>query len=233
MRLKVVIPNSGMSRETLQERENMLSEYARVSTEISVDCIDEGPESIESYYDELLAGISIINKVIQAEKDGYDAVIIYCGSDPAVRAAREKVDIPVIGPGKISYLLANELSHKFSILSVLDETISKDTEKLREHGFDITRLASVRSIGIPVNDISKDLDKTMYALELAGRTCIEEDGAHAIVLSCLGMAGMGSKLQKILEVPVIDPAFLAIKFAELLVDLSLNYSRKSYVKYFK
>ena len=48
MKLKVIIPNSGMDRKTLDDREVMLSAYAMQSTEISVDCIDHGPESIEN-----------------------------------------------------------------------------------------------------------------------------------------------------------------------------------------
>lgn len=233
MRLKVIIPNAGMKQETLREREKMLSKYAMETTEISVDCIDEGPESIESSYDELLASRPLLDKVIQAEIDGFDAVVVYCGSDPGVEAAREMVDIPVLGPGKVSFLIANDLAYRFSILTVLDETVARDTEHYRKLGFDITRLASVRCIGIPVADIREDMEKTLDALERVGKICVEEDGAHALVLSCLGMAGMGNQLQKRLGIPVIDPAFLVIKYAELLVGLELNYSRKSYVKYFK
>ena len=58
-------------------------------------------------------------KVVQAERDGFDAVIIYCGDDPAVGAARELVDIPVIGPGKVAKMIALDLSYRFSILTVL------------------------------------------------------------------------------------------------------------------
>ncbi len=37
-----------------------------------------------------------IRGAIEAEKDGFDGLIVYCGSDPAVKACREVVDIPVI-----------------------------------------------------------------------------------------------------------------------------------------
>lgn len=233
MRIKVIIPNAGMDKDTLRNREKMLSNYAMKTTEISVDCIEKGPESIESAFDELLASGPLVDKIMEAENDGYNAVIVYCGSDPGVEAAREMVDIPVIGPGKISFLIANDLAYRFSILSVLDETITRDTENYRKLGFDITRLASIRSIGIPVVDIREDMNSTMDVLEEVGRKCIEEDGAHALILSCLGMAGMGILLQKKLCIPVVDPAPLVIKYAELIVNLELNYSRKSYIKYFK
>jgi len=233
MKIKVIIPNAGMSRSTLDEREAMLSEYASEGTLISADCIDEGPESIESSYDEMLASVPLLKKIVQAEKDGFDGVIVYCGSDPGIDAAREMVDIPVIGPGKVSFLIANDLGFKFSILTVLDETVARDEEHYRRTGMDITRLASVRSINIPVADVRNNMEETLNALERAGKMCIEKDGAHSLVLSCLGMAGMGKLLQERLGVPVIDPAFLAVKYMELIISLGLNYSRKSYVKYFK
>lgn len=233
MKIKVIIPNAGMPRSTLNEREAMLSEYAAEGTLIAVDCINEGPESIESSYDEILASVPLLKKITQAEKDGFDGAIIYCGSDPAIDAAREIVDIPVIGPGKISFLIANDIGFKFSILTVLDETIAKDEEHYRKMGMDVTRLVSVRSINIPVANVRDNMEETLNALERVGKMCVEEDDAHCLVLSCLGMAGMGKPLSKRLGVPVIDPALLAVKYMEMIISLGLNYSRRSYVKYFK
>ena len=153
MKIKVIIPNSGMNRTTLNEREKMLSAYAWPGTDISVDCIDGGPESIESSYDEVLACPYIVDKAIKAEKDGYEAIIIYCGSDPAVSAVREVVKIPVIGPGKISKLIASALGYKFSVLTVLDSCVVRDREAVYEKGFEVKKLASVRAIGIPVSNV--------------------------------------------------------------------------------
>lgn len=230
MKIKVIIPNSGMSRETLQERETMLEKAASKGTEISVDCIEGGPESIEYNYDEVLASKYILDNVIKAEKDGYDAIIIYCGSDPSLEAAREVVDIPVIGPGRTSLAIVNDLAYKFSVLTVLEDTIAHDEEQVRKRGFDITRLVSIKSIGIPVSEVRDDMERTYKALLDIGKQAIEIDGAHALVLACLGMAGMGERLQDALGVPVIDPAFVAVKYAELLVSLRLKQSRRSYVK---
>ncbi|MDP4109466.1 MAG: aspartate/glutamate racemase family protein, partial [Bacillota bacterium] len=185
MRIKVIIPNSGMDRKTLDAREVMLSAFARKDTVISVDCIDGGPESIESAYDEVTAGPYILTKAKQAEEDGFDAIIVYCGSDPAVTAARELVNIPVVGPGMASKLVALDLGYRFSVLTVLDSTVARDTEAVYEKGFGVNRLASVRSIGIPVSNVRDDMDATFRALYNAGKKCIEEDGAHCIVLSCL------------------------------------------------
>jgi len=231
MKIKVIIPNSGMDRSTLDQREEMLSKYAWPGTEIFVDCITGGPESIESAYDEVLACPYVTEQAIKAEKAGFDAIIVYCGSDPAVAAAREIVNIPVIGPGKASKMLAFDLGYKFSVLTVLDDCIVRDREAVYEKGFSPERLASVRAIGIPVSNVRDNMEESLHALCEAGRKCME-DGADCIVLSCLGMAGLGEDLLKRLGISVIKPAFTVIKFTELLVDLYLNFSRKRYIKYF-
>lgn len=228
MRLKVIIPNAGMQAETLRAREVMLKKYAMEETEISVECIERGPESIESNYDKVLAGSYILDKVIAAAKNGFDAVIIYCGSDPVIEAARECVTIPVIGPGKAAMMIACDLAYNFSIISTLDLSIPRDKEYVRIAGLDITRLVSVRCLNMPVNNVRDDMEVSYQALLAAGRKAVEEDGAHALVLKCLGMAGLGKRLQDDLGVPVIDTAFAAIKYAEMLVSLRLSHSRKSY-----
>ena len=77
MRIKVLIPNSGMDRKTLNARETMLSRAVSTETEISVDCIQSGPVSIESVTDEVFAGPLLLQEAISAEREGYDAFVVY------------------------------------------------------------------------------------------------------------------------------------------------------------
>ena len=228
MRIKVIIPNSGMDRATLDEREVMLSQYCWEGTTVSVDCIDSGPESIESEYDEVLAGPYVLEKAFKAQDEGYDALIVYCGSDPAVDAVREVLDIPVIGPGKASKLMALDLSRKFSVLTVLSSCIPVDQEKAHRQGIPHSALISIRAIDVPVSNVRDDLDKTFEALYAAGKKCIEEDGAQCLVLACLGMAGMGERLTGALGIPVLDPAPISMQYAQTLVKIGLSHSRLAY-----
>lgn len=228
MRLKVIIPNAGMDRATLDDRQVMLSRFARPDTEISVDCIDAGPESIESAYDEVLAAPEVLDGALRAQVDGYDALIVYCFSDPAVDAARELLSIPVIGPGEASIMSAAHLAHRFSILTVLDDTIMRHKIRVHRIGIPTWRLASVRSVGIPVSRLRDDLNWTLERLLPVATRCRDDDGAHAIILSCLGMATLGRPIQQALGIPVIDPAFISIAWAEWLVCLGLTHSRLSY-----
>ena len=223
-KIKVIIPNAGMSSSTLKERERMLKAVAREDTEISVDCIKGGPESLESEYDSLMASRYILEEVKIAENSGFDAIIIYCGGDPALAAAREIVNIPVIGPGEVSIHLASMLSRRFTIVSGKEESF-------RKAKLDYSCLASVKSLNISVVNLrdSKGVAKeAKEAVVREGRKAIEEDGAQAIVLGCLGLAGIGKEVQEELGVPVIDPAFVSINMAELLIQSHLTHSKLTY-----
>ena len=63
---------------------------------------------------------------------------------------------------------------------------------------------------------------------------IEEDGAHVLILGCTGMAGLANSIEEdlsrrgITDVPVLDPAVLALKVAEGLADMGLVHSKRSY-----
>ncbi len=92
---------------------------ARPDTEVSHVGIARGPASIESAFDEALAVPDTLAQIIEAERDGADAVVVNCMGDPGVKAGREAVDIPVIGPCEASMHLAAMLGHTFSVLTVL------------------------------------------------------------------------------------------------------------------
>ena len=222
-KIKVIIPNAGMSLSKLRYRERMLKAVAREDTEINVDCIKAGPASIESRYDSVMASRYILEEVKAAEKSGFDAIIIYCGDDPALDAAREIVNIPVIGPGVVSIYIASMLCRKFTIIG--------GEEGFIKSKLNYSCLASTRSLNIPVLDLrdSKGVVKEVKELLIReSRKAIEEDGAEAIVLGCLGLAGIGKEVQKKLGVPVIDPAFVSINMAELLIHSNLTHSKLTY-----
>ena len=54
---------------------------------------------------------------VEAEEDGYDAVILACGGDPGLFALKEAVTIPLIGPGTTARHVCSMISHKFTLLT--------------------------------------------------------------------------------------------------------------------
>jgi allantoin racemase len=229
VKIKVIIPNAGMDKQTLKSREDMLKKEAICNnTKINVECIDSGPESIETYYDEYLAAADMLKKIKKAQKNGFDAVIIYCFSDLALDAAREVTEIPIIGPAQISFALAIMLGRRFSVLITLPESKASVADLLKKYEIDFKSVSSIRPIDIPVSELRKNMKFTIKRLEEIGKVCLEKDNAEVLVLGCLGTTGMGKTLQERLNVPVIDPAFVSLNFAEMLVKRKITHSKKSY-----
>lgn len=230
MKVKVILPITSdiFNVEVLQE----FSFYASAGTEVSMTNLSAGPASIESEYDEALCLPDFLKKAIAAEKEGCDAIISDCFADPGVKAAREVLDIPVIGPGESAMLYASSLASSFSVVTVLPNVISMIRNVSKLAGLE-SKLASVRYVSIPVLEV-QDKERLVDALYSEMIKAIEEDQAQALVLGCTGFIGVASELQERLkafgyDVPVIDPAFASLQMAESLVTMKVKQSRLTYM----
>ena len=194
--------------------------------------IETGPASIECEYDEALAVPGTIAKIIEAEREGCDAVVIDCMGDPGMFPGRECVSIPVIGPCEAAMHVASMLGHTFSVLTVLKRLRAQFEHMAQVYGVR-EKLASVRSVSIPVLELEQDLDRTKATLAEEAVRAVEEDGADAIIFGCTGMLGCAEAVRRGLlakgyDVPVIDPVPWAVKLAASLVDAGLSHSKITY-----
>ena len=228
MKIKVVIPNSGMDRDTLNDRESMLSRAVSPGTQISVDCIPGGPISIESVTDEVTAGPYLLEAGRQAQREGYDAFVVYCFSDLAVDALRENLSIPVIGPGAVALAAADMLSNRFTVVTTVERNVSRTLRRLKQNPLCREKMAGVRALNIPVAELRDDPKATIRYLSKLCQRAVEEERADTLVLGCLGLAEYGDALEQEFGIKVIDPAFLALAWAEMAARLNLRPSRRSY-----
>ena len=231
MHIRVVVPIA--SDRFNQEAEGEFRAYAGPGTSVSVTSLDEGPQSIESECEEALVVPDFLRKAKAAEQAGCDAIICDCFGDPGVHAAREMVDIPVIGAGESSMLLAAALAQRFSVATVLPSVFPMLENLARRAGV-AEKLGSIRSIDIPVLELH-DKERMSSALFDLMLQMLKHDQAHALVLGCTGMMGVANHLQSRLavsgfEVPVVDPVGAAMKLAETMVALCLRPSRVTYHK---
>ena len=232
MKVRVVFPVAGWNTGVLEQSRNEYAKLVGLEHEVTVVDIKKGPPSIESKYDEALAAPGVIERICEAEHDGCDAVVINCFTGPGVLPGREVVKIPVISPGEISMHLATLLGHCFSVLSVLENVVPMINDVACLCGLN-DRLASVRSIDIPVLELHCDGNRTEEALINEAIKAINEDHADCLVLGCTGMVGMAEAVYRGLidkgyEVPVIDPLSAALKTARVLTEMNLTYSKIIY-----
>lgn len=228
MKLKIINPDYGLSEEEIKSRVVILQKVARPDTIISMECPTNNNIYIDSQLDVAIDSNEIIQMALRAERQGYDAIGIYCFSDPAIEACREMLTIPVLGGGQTSILTAALLGNSFSIITTGKQRISQKKEFVRTTGVDYTRLCSVRSIEYSMVEAEReDVDRKVDALTKVGEKCVE-DGADVVILGCLSFVGIADKISERIGVPVVDPAFTLIPMAELMVTSHITHSKKSY-----
>ena len=194
--------------------------------------IDKGPASIECEYDEMLAVPDTVAKIIEAERDGAQAVVIDCMGDPGMKPARECVSIPVLGPCEAAMHMASMLGHKFSVVTVLKRINVMIENQAMVYGCR-DKYASTRAVDISVLDLEGDLTNTKRTLTEQALLAVEEDGADAIIFGCTGMLGCAEAvrdglLAKGYDIPVIDPVPAAVRMASALIDIGISHSRIAY-----
>ncbi|WP_459129632.1 aspartate/glutamate racemase family protein [Guggenheimella bovis] len=228
MKIKVIMSDKAMTRETMDAREIMLKQALSSDAEVSVDCIKRGPDELDCNTDEAFAAPEMVKESIKAEKEGFDAIVIYCFSDVAIDAIRENVRIPVVGPGEVSLAAASMLCNRITVLTSASSNIPRTYRRLMRNGIAREKMASVRALDVPIGELRVDPKATEKYIKNVCEQAIKEDGIDGVILGCLGMAGYGEKLEAELPLKVIDPAFLAVAYAELCVRLGLNHAKAVY-----
>jgi len=228
-KILVIIPVYYPS-EKLVTRRKFLAKFVSNGFEIETRSIKYGTHSIESSFDDELNAPFILEEAIKGEKDGFDAVVVDCFIDPAIDAMREVLKIPVIGPGETSMHIASILGNKFSVITVAGLSLNKLIFRKAEKAGLVNRLASIRNVNLPVLELKKKEKETISILLSEGKKAVEEEDADVLILGCTELSEIAEKyeLQKELNVPIIDPIKVAIKFAELLVDLNITHSKRAY-----
>jgi len=198
---------------------------------VQVDTVspDKGPVGLESYYHNYLASVNVHDRIIQAEKEGYNGVVIACYGDPGIEAAKELVDIPVVGITEASYALASLLGTKFLVIVSAETAVPRQIRYLKALGIPDYQYA-VRPIGLTVLGVMSD---RLNAKELIANNCeiaLKETGAEVIVMGCSGFSGLRKDLEKLLNVPIVDPVVAGVQVCNTLINMSLAQSKVSTYK---
>ena len=230
MRIHIVVPiTSDQFNDQIEEEARS---FLRSDIDLEVTHLQSGPASIESFYDEVLAGPSIIAEVVEAADSGADAIFIDCFGDPAVSAVRELVDVPVVGGFEPAVATALTLGERFSVVSVLENVVPMISGLATRMGVR-DRMVSVEVVDTPVLELH-DGDTLLKNLFEASCRAIETHGADVIVLGCTGMLGVAASLQTKLEaeyvrIPVVDPTGASLGLLLTLHSMGLKPSRKTYM----
>lgn len=231
IKIKNIIPVTG--DVITPEMVEYIRKYLSPDTELISSQIKEGPPSIECAYDEAICAPDVLRLCREAEEEGCDAIFINCYGDPAVRAAREYVNIPVFGGFEPSLFLCMGLADNIAIITVMKNVLPMLEGNTARAHFD-GRVCCVRSIDIPVEDL-KQHDKVVAALVEESVKAINENGAQAVSLGCTAMVDVAEDVQAALkergyEIPVIEAAQAAVMLLEVEARMHLLQSRITYMR---
>jgi allantoin racemase len=195
------------------------------STNVEVVSLDLHPTPLHVEYRayEALIVDRMVSLARDSAKNNVDAMVIGCFYDPALEDAREiSGDTIVVAPCQASVQLAMNLANKFSVIVGREKWVGQMTERVRGYGL-IDRLASMRPLGLGVEEFQRHPDVTRRRIIEEAKRAIDEDHAEAIILGCTMEFGFFAEVQKEIGVPVIDPVIAAFKMAESLAKLKKQF----------
>ena len=226
----VIVPFPMSEENRAQRRQQLNAVTLGPDIAFEFESVRVAPRNYVSAADMTIADFGVYEAGIKAQERGYDAVCIDTMSDSGVAALRSELDIPVIGPGRASVLMALLLGNTFSIIAMWPHWQHLYDKTLSELGMG-QHCASVRSIAaIPDNQalLAGKEEEVFPLLEEQARLAIEQDGADVILLGSTTMYQAHGFLTSRLPVPVINPGPLTYKLAEAALGLGLTHSRKAY-----
>ena len=96
MKILYIIPGvmaqTDLGAKELERRKKILQSHAQKDSVVEITDLECDPRSIESVYEEYLSVPETVKKAIQAEKDGFDGIILGCFGDPGLDALAPVVE---------------------------------------------------------------------------------------------------------------------------------------------
>lgn len=228
MKILIINPDYGMTQEEIALRCRILEEYTAPDTQLAMVCPQNSGVELNSALDVVLAAPEIVQLAADGQNAGFDAVVLYCFSDPVIDACREALRIPVIGGAQASCLAALNVCRSFGVILADEARLPEKKLFLRTLGVSPERIGQIAAVNL--NGISPwaDRETTFKKLLACGQKMMRETHTEAIVLGCLSFLGLAEPLSRVLGIPVIDPAVAALTTAESIVRQRLFTSKVSY-----
>ncbi len=229
MRVMIINPDWGMTREQMDARCEILSGYVAQDVELSMECLTKTRVYLDSAADGVYAGPEILEMAVRAEQEGYDAVVLYCFSDPVMEACRQVVDIPVVGAGQAACLMVPLVGYQGAVLLADKKRIPEKKHTFFRIGLASDRICGYDGLDGESLDPIQDREALLEAFLAAGRRALEGTGAQVLVLGCTSFLGMAPELERRLHVPVIDPGPAGVAMAEAMVRQRLASGKKAFL----
>ncbi len=170
----------------------------------------------------------ILHKVfIQAEKEGYDAVVPLGMLDLGIEGGRCLVNIPVLGPLHSALHVAGLLGDRFGLVCYEASAFPRYRAVIKSYNmYDF--IAGFRTVSTPINVMTENRDQMVEAFLAGARSLIDDDGAEVIIPAGISQCPVHMSptwLSSELGVPVVEGIGAPIRVAAMLASLGYKHSR--------
>ncbi len=215
---RILVVNSNTTDSVTRRIADAARAAARPGTVIEAVSAPFGLPLIVSRADWLLAGPATL-AALGARRGSYDAAVIACFGDPALDAAKELLDVPVLGISEAGFHAAAMLGRRFGIVS-FTAALRPMFEEVLDHHAMRARCAGFRMGPAFSGDPGRVADERRDLLLDLIRQSVEEDGAESVILAGGPLAGLAPVLQPHVPVPLVDGTAAAVRLAEALAGLA-------------
>ncbi|MBP0466662.1 aspartate/glutamate racemase family protein [Roseomonas sp. PWR1] len=215
--MRILVINSNTTDSVTDRIGAAARAVASPGTEIEAVSAPFGLPLIVTRADWLVAGPATL-AALAARRGTYDAAVIACFGDPGLDAAKELVDVPVLGISEAAFHAACMLGRRFGVVSFTAALRPMFEECLAHHGL-TARCAGFR-MGPPfAGDPGRVAEERLDLLAALCAESAEQDGAEAIILAGGPLAGIAPLLQPRVAVPLLDGTQAAVRLAEAMAGL--------------
>src|SRR6516164_6187939 len=166
--------------EERRKREEAAKSYSTAEVEVGIISVKPSPFGGLTPAEIQLVAPYFHAAYLQAEREGYDAVVPLGALDLGVDGGRSLVDIPVVAPCEAMFHIAAQLGERFGIVCYHPSVIPRQRAQTRLYGME-SWIAGRRACGFYLRDIGANKEKMIDAFLAAARSLIADEGADLII----------------------------------------------------
>jgi allantoin racemase len=170
--------------------------------------------------------IRIAERLIQGEKEGYDACVPFGMIDFGVEIARARCDIPIVGQTQAAYAIAATMADHWGIISYRSSGHAHMRQQARKYGYE-QFIMGWGAAEMSNADMPSQRELLFERFVSEGKRLVK-GGAELIVCHGMSMSPIeypAKEYADAIGVPVIEGLGSGIAMAEAWVRLGAGYSR--------
>ena len=204
--------------------EQQCAAVLRPDTELYVTGIPVMVRDIENWRGlQYFQNVETLNNMRRAEEEGYDAFVIGCTLDVGLAEGRSLMEMPVVGISETAYHAAMTLGRMFAVVTSSSAFCEVYGEQVVRYGVDRRYLPGPYIVEASEEEIATALGKPGPLLDkfLATAARAVKVGASLIVPGPAFYSTLCFRagITQVMGAPILDTISLAVKQAEMQVDL--------------